>query len=199
RTLLRIGAIATGSSVAPGLAEAARIAARGGSPRTIGAGQPMGSIRLSRDENAYGPSANAISVMQQAALTVANRHPDADPDTLRNILAALHRVTSEQIVLGCGSTEILGIAGDAFVGPRKKLMIAVPTFDWIGDCARRAGADVIAVPLTKTYAHDLDAMLARTDAATGLVYICNPNNPTGSLTRRQDLKAFLRKLPAATT
>ena len=70
-----------------------------------------------------------------------------------------------------------------------------PTFELIGRYARRRGIDVSAVPLSKDYSHDLDGMLARCDAATGLVYVCNPNNPTGTLTRRRDLEAFLRRLP----
>jgi histidinol-phosphate aminotransferase len=72
---------------------------------------------------------------------------------------------------------------------------ASPTFNWLGGFTRRLGAEVVAVPLAKDYSHDLVAMLARCDASTAMVYICNPNNPTGTLTRRQDLEAFLRKLP----
>src|SRR5207237_7465457 len=56
----------------------------------------------------------------------------------------------------------------------------------------------VAVPLSKDYSHDLAGMLARSDAATGLVYVCNPNNPTGSLTRRRDLDVFIRQLPETT-
>src|SRR4029077_19115620 len=67
-----------------------------------------------------------------------------------------------------------------------------------GGHARRRGAEVVAVPLTRNHAHDLDTMFARSDAATGLVYICNPNNPTGTLTRRPELEAFLQRLPATT-
>ena len=88
------------------------------------------------------------------------------------------------------------MAIDAFAGPQKNIVAALPTFESIHQYARRARADVVDVPLSKDWSHDLGAMLARTDASTGLVYICNPNNPTGSVTRRQDLDAFLRKLPA---
>ena len=193
-----MGAGAAISTVAPSLAHASLSTAPGEPRLTSEASRPGGPIRLNRNENAYGPSAKVIATMQEAALTAANRHPEADSEALRHKIAAVHHVTSEQVVLGCGSTEILRMAADAFVGPRKKLLVAVPTFDAIGDWARRAGAEVVAVPLTRNYAHDLDAMLARSDAATGLVYICNPNNPTGTLTRRQDVEAFLHKLPAAT-
>jgi histidinol-phosphate aminotransferase len=76
--------------------------------------------------------------------------------------------------------------------------VAEPTFESIRGYAQGAGAVVVAVPLGHDYAHDLPAMQARSDASTGLVYICNPNNPTGSLTRRRDLEAFIRELPETT-
>jgi histidinol-phosphate aminotransferase len=88
------------------------------------------------------------------------------------------------------------MAVDAFAGSRKRLIAAAPTFDAIGDAARRAGAEVLAVPLQRDCSHDLDAMLARSDASTGLVYLCNPHNPTGTLTPRRDLEHFIRRLPA---
>jgi histidinol-phosphate aminotransferase len=109
----------------------------------------------------------------------------------------LHGVTPDQVVVGCGSSEILRMAVDAFVGPARQLVVARPTFGWISECARRSSAEVVAIPLSADYSHDLDAMLARTHAATGLVYICNPNNPTGTLTRRRDVDGFLGKLQAS--
>src|SRR5204862_5853540 len=79
----------------------------------IDAESAAGPIRLNRNENAYGPSAKTIAAMQLAART-ANRHPEADADALRAKIAALHRVTQDQIVLGCGAGEILRMAVDAF-------------------------------------------------------------------------------------
>ena len=109
-----------------------------------------------------------------------------------------HGLPPDRVVLGCGSGEILRIAADTFVGSRRSLIVAQPTFELIAAYAKRAGADIVAVPLSKDFSHDLPAMLARSNAATGLVYICNPNNPTGSLTRRRDLEAFIRELPETT-
>jgi histidinol-phosphate aminotransferase len=185
----------------PSAAEASLRASLGERGMPIDARPAGGPIRLNRNENAYGPSATVIATMQEAARTVANRHPEADLEALRNKIAAVHHVASEHVVLGNGASEILRMAADAFMGSRAdagKLIVARPTFELIGDYARRAGAEVIGVPLTRNHSHDLDAILARTDSATGLVYICNPNNPTGSLTRRQDLDAWLRNLPATT-
>jgi histidinol-phosphate aminotransferase len=104
----------------------------------------------------------------------------------------------DQVVLGCGSTEIMRMAADAFTGRGKKLVTGLPTFELIAAYAQRSGAEVVAVPLRRDYSHDLDGMLARIDDTTGLVYICNPNNPTGTITRRRQLEEFLRKLPATT-
>jgi histidinol-phosphate aminotransferase len=158
---------------------------------------PGGPIRLNRNESAYGPSAAVIAAIRDAASTSATRYPDAEAEELRRKIAALHRVAPEQVVLGCGSGEIIRSAIDTLAGPRKKLVTTLPTFESIGGWARRAGAEVVDVRVNRDYAHDLHALLARIDADTGLVYICNPNNPTGRLTGRGDLEAFLRKLPPA--
>ncbi len=158
---------------------------------------PGGPILLNKNENAYGPS-NSVTAAMREALNFANRFPDADSEILQDRIASLHAVKPEQVILGCGSTEILRIAAAAFLGAGKKLVLASPTFEPIAQYARAAGAEIVGVPLDKQYAHDLNAMLDRADASTGLVYICNPNNPTGSLTLRKDLETFIRKLPATT-
>ena len=162
------------------------------------ASEPGGPIILSRNENAYGPSQKVVASMQNS-LQFVNRYPDSADKSLHERIAKSHSIQPDQMVLGCGSGEILSTSATAFLGPGKKLITAVPTFEAIGRCAKTAGAEVVEVPLTRNYSHDLAAMLARTDSATGLIYICNPNNPTGSLTPRKDLEEFVRKLPATTT
>ncbi|PYR31423.1 MAG: hypothetical protein DMF92_05460 [Acidobacteria bacterium] len=196
--LRRIGAAAAGTAAIPSLAEASLSAAFGEPWPISGTSASGGPIRLDRNENAYGPSSNVIATMQEAARTMAYRYPDVESEALRNTIAGFHGVSSDHVVLGCGSGEILRMAADAFLGFRKKLIVARPTLELMGDCAQRAGAEVVALPLTHDYSHDLSAMLARSDSATGLVYICNPNNPTGTLTRRRDLEAFVRQLPETT-
>jgi histidinol-phosphate aminotransferase len=157
--------------------------------------QSTGPVRLDNNENAYGPSERATQAMRES-LELANRYPDLEYERLSETIAALHGIKTEQVVLGCGSSEVLRMAATAFLGSGKRLVIASPTFDLIADDARRLGAEVVVVPLTKQYAHNLNAMLTHAKASTGLVYICNPNNPTGSLTLRQDIEGFLRHLPA---
>ena len=157
-------------------------------------GEPTGVIRLGSNENAYGPCKSAIEAMRES-LSLANRYPDLEYKQLSEAIAELHGIRLEQVVLGCGSSEILRMAAAAFLGPGRELVVASPTFDLISQEARRLNAEVIHVPLTKVYAHDLAAMRAHIRASTGLVYICNPNNPTGSLTPRKDLEEFLLELP----
>jgi histidinol-phosphate aminotransferase len=130
------------------------------------------------------------------SLELANRYPDLEYKQLSQTIATLHGAGLDRVVLGCGSSEILRMAATVFLGPGKTLILASPTFELIADEARRLAAEVVAVPLTKHHAHDLSKMLGRVGPSTGLVYICNPNNPTGTLTARQDLEAFLRDLPA---
>jgi len=155
---------------------------------------PGGPVRLDSNENAYGPSAKALDAIQ-GNLDTANRYPKGEYEALVAAIAARHNVKPEQVVLGCGSSENLRMAAAAYLGPDKLLLYANPTFESIAHHAQEEGAQVAAIPLTREYAHDLDAMLARATGASGLVYICNPNNPTATLTPRADLELFLRKLP----
>jgi histidinol-phosphate aminotransferase len=189
--------IAAGAAVTAGLPAVADLAFSELVPG-VRASEPGGPIILSRNENAYGPSQKVIASMQDS-LQFANRYPDPAVNALRARIAQSHSIKPEQLVLGCGSGEILSVCASAFLPPGKKLITAVPTFEAIGRCAKTMGAEVAEVPLTKTFSHDLAAILAQADASAGLVYICNPNNPTGSLTPRKDLEAFIRKLPATTT
>ena len=154
-------------------------------------------ILLSRNENPYGPSPKVLATMQEA-LAASNRYARTEYDSLLSKIAALHQVSAQQIILGCGSSEILCVVGAATLGPGRKLVQASPTYPTLGAFATSIGAEVINVPLNKMYEHDLDGMLARSDSSTGLVYICNPNNPTGTLTPRKDIESFIHKLPART-
>jgi histidinol-phosphate aminotransferase len=194
--LRRLGAGAAAAAAVPSLAEAARAADQHGAHAAPSAAIEH-PVRLNRNENAYGPSPKVASAIADVGSRRANRYPDGLADALRRKIAGLHGVAPEQVVLGCGSTEIMRMAVEAFVSPRAKLVIAHPTFPFAADSARRAGADVAAVPLRKDYTLDVQAMLTAA-AGAGLVYVCNPNNPTGSLTPRRDLEAFVSQLPAAT-
>ena len=161
-----------------------------------------GTVRLSSNENPYGPSAKALNAMSDA-FGLSCRYPDKHADALVSALADSNGVERDQILLGDGSGEILKLAADVFTGPRTKekkqggpLVAADPTFEAILYHAQLAGAEVMKVPLTANFGHDLEKM--GTGAKGGLVYICNPNNPTASITPKSDLGAFISKAPEDT-
>ena len=153
-------------------------------------------VRLSSNENPYGPSAAALKAMTDG-FSLAWRYPDEYADMLANELARINNVSVEQILLGDGSGEILKLCAAAFTGKDKKIIVANPTFEAVARHASVAGADVLKIDLTPDYSHDLKKMLAAANG-TGLIYICNPNNPTASITPKNELADFLAKLPPTT-
>lgn len=194
RTLLqRLGFGAVAGAAAPSLS---RLSLAEVPDPPQGTSQLARPVLLDHNENAYGPSEKVLAVLREAP-SFSNRYPRQEYDILRGKLAALHAVKEEQILLGCGSTEILRLAATAFLGSGRGLVQALPTYGSLGNFARSVGAEVVEVPITKKYEHDLGAMLTRVSKSTGLVYICNPNNPTASLTPRKDIESFLGKLPGS--
>jgi histidinol-phosphate aminotransferase len=161
-----------------------------------GAAKAVGVVRLSSNENPYGPSPLAVKAMTDA-FSLAWRYPDEHQQSLVDALAKMHGVAAEQILLGNGSAEILKVAAAAFTATGKKLVVGNPTFEAILVYARTAQADVVKIDLTPDYAHDLPKMLAAARDA-GLIYICNPNNPTASITHRDQIRSFLAKVPSQT-
>ena len=159
--------------------------------------QDHGFVRLNRNENAYGPSPTVEELIRSSGGS-ANRYPLRECRWLLERIAGVNHTNPEQVLLGCGSTEILRMAACAFLGGGKQLIQASPTFEAIEHYARSAGSEVISVRLTPAFAHDLDGMLVHAGASTTLVYICNPNNPTASLTPRKDIESFIANLPAST-
>jgi len=153
-----------------------------------------GPIRLSANENPYGPSPRAFEAMREA-FAVSCRYPDELARELAADLARLHGVAREQVLLGDGSSEILKLAAAACSGPGRRAVVADPTFEALGHYARAGGAEVVGVPLTADFRHDLPKMRAAARGA-GVVYLCNPNNPTGSLTPPGEIREFLAALPA---
>jgi histidinol-phosphate aminotransferase len=152
-------------------------------------------VRLSSNENPYGPSTRALKAMNDA-FSLAWRYPDEQNDVLIDSLAKVNGVAPDQIVLGDGSSEILLVCAAAFTGPGRKLVVADPTFEAIANLAKAGGADVVRIPLTRSFAHDVAKMSAAAEG--GLIYICNPNNPTASITPKDELRAFIEKAPRDT-
>ena len=150
-----------------------------------------GIVRLSANENPYGPSSKALQAMTDS-FGLACRYPDEHNNLLIDKLAKLNGVSHDQILLGDGSGEILKLCAETFTGPQNgKLVAADPTFEGILNGASANGAEVVKVPLTSSFGHDLPKML--TAAKGGLIYICNPNNPTASITPKDELHEFIVK------
>jgi histidinol-phosphate aminotransferase len=154
------------------------------------------TVRLSANENAYGPSPKALKAMSDS-FTLACRYPDDHNNVLIDKLAKLNGVNRDQILLGDGSSEILKLCAETFTGKEGGSLVAAdPTFEAILEQAKTNGAEVVTVPLTPTYSHDLSSMLSA--AKRGLIYICNPNNPTASITPKEELRDFIATTPPET-
>ena len=153
-------------------------------------------VRLSSNENPYGPSPAALKAMTDG-FSLAWRYPDEYADMLADELARLHSVPVDQVLLGDGSGEILKLCAAAFTSRDKKIVVANPTFEAVARHAGVAGAEIVKIDLTPDYSHDLKKMVAAASGA-GLVYICNPNNPTASITPKNEMSDFLAKLSPAT-
>jgi histidinol-phosphate aminotransferase len=160
-------------------------------------GTPERVIQLNANENPLGPSEAAVRAIE-ASPRAAARYPDAADDAAREAIARHLRIHKDQVQLGCGSSQILQMADAAFLGPDKNVVAAEPTFEAVLSYAAVIHARPVKIPLTADFRHDLPAMAAACDARTGLVYICNPNNPTGTLVSGQELGAFLDRVPPST-
>src|ERR1700740_24233 len=169
----------------------------GTKPSAIGLSSPQatsattGVVRLSANENPYGPSPKGHKSMTNS-FDQCSRYPDVQNEVLIDKLAKINGVNRDQIVLGDGSSEILKLSAETFTGPTQgKLIVADPTFEAILEYAKANGAEVVKIPLTPSYSHDLEQMGA--SAQKGLIYICNPNNPTASITPKNELREFIAK------
>jgi histidinol-phosphate aminotransferase len=159
------------------------------------AAKPKGIARLNANENPYGPSPAAMRAINDA-LPRANRYPDEAIEALVADIAKFHGLGNDSILTTDGSSEALKVAATTFA--QKRLVTAQPTFEAIGFCAKSQGAEIVKVPLTADYAHDLARML---DAAKGdgLIYVCNPNNPTATITPKAAVRTLLANAPASVT
>jgi len=164
--------------------------------RSVTTALAEGIVRLSANENSYGPSPKAFQAITDS-FGLACRYPDEHNNVLIDKLAKLNGVNHDQILLGDGSGEILKLCAETFTGPQNgKLVAADPTFEAILNNASANGAEVVKVPLTGNFQHDLPKMLE--SAKAGLIYVCNPNNPTASITPKDELRDFIATTPPQT-
>jgi len=160
-------------------------------PSVLARTAPGAPILLNSNENPLGPSPAAMRAVRDQ-LGEVFRYPDDAEEVLAAAIAKLHGVTPGEVLLGNGSSDILRLAAFAFPG---KLVTATPTFEALWTHARDR---VQRVPLTATHAHDLDTMAGAASNAP-LVYLCNPNNPTATITPKAAVREFLDAVPETTT
>lgn len=154
------------------------------------------AVLLNFNENPHGPFPEAGQAASDA-LARANRYLFGLQRDFTGLFAAQNGLGEDQVAGYCGSGVALDSAALAFTSPRAALVIADPTFESLAQTADAHGAKVVRVPLRADGAHDVQAMAAAAkEAKAGLVYVCNPNNPTGSITPRADIDWLLANVPS---
>jgi len=154
---------------------------------------PDSIIKLASNENPLGPSRLALAAMRKAAAD-AQLYPDGNGFYLKQKLAAKLGVAPANLVLGNGSNEILELVGHALLGPGAEVVVSQYCFAVYPIVAALFGAKLVTAP-AKDYGHDLDAMLGALTANTRIVFVTNPNNPTGTIASREALARFVNAVP----
>ena len=196
-----MAAVAGGLVLSPAAARAAAVLERqGGGPaftgRPFAADDYDSYAKLAANENPYGPSDTVMQAMT-SAFKYANRYGYPDGNILAEI-ARFHEVDPSQVLLGAGSGEILTVATLALLAGGRKVIGVDPTFHTVYQYATGIHADSIRLPLLADASQDIPAMIRATRQNwrdVGLVYLCNPNNPTGRIISARDVKALLDGIP----
>ncbi|HVU36290.1 MAG TPA: histidinol-phosphate transaminase [Opitutaceae bacterium] len=154
---------------------------------------PEGIVKLASNENPFGPSPKAVAAAKRA-LDQGELYPDGGCFELRQKLAARWLLSPEQFVVGNGSNELIELLGHAFLRPGDEVVMATPAFVVYKLVTLLFGARAVEVPL-RDWRHDLRALAAAVTPRTRLVFVCSPNNPTGTANTAAELNAFARALP----
>lgn len=157
---------------------------------------PNNIIKLASNENPLGVSPKAHMAMMDAVDDIA-RYPDGNSVELRQAVSQKFNLSPDQLVFGNGSNDILELAARAFLAPTDEAVYSQHAFAVYGLVTQAVGAQGIVVP-AKDFGHDLDAMFAALTPKTRVVFVANPNNPTGTLLAKTELKAFIEKVPQHT-
>ena len=165
----------------------------GKSAEDFGAADGRPLIKLSANENPLGTSAAALAARAMAAS--ASRYPDPDSKALRTAIGEVHGIDSARIVMGTGSDELLNLAAQGYAGVGDEVLFPRFSFSVYDIAARRCGATPVVAP-DLDYGTDVDALLALVTAQTRVVFIANPNNPTGSFLPHGDIARLHAALPS---
>jgi len=167
----------------------------GQAPEAIASG---GIAQLASNESPFPPHPKVVEAIAAAAAAM-NRYPDPDATLLRRRIAERYDTDPARIAVGNGSCEILLAAAEALCEPGAEILYSWPAFSMYPYLPALTGAREIRVPLDESETHDLEAMAAEVTAATQLVLVCNPNNPTGTHRPAGEVAAFCESLPAHVT
>lgn len=152
-------------------------------------------VKLASNENPLGPSPKAVEAMVRVASEV-HRYPDASGFELKSAIAQKLSLGTDQVILGNGSDELIQMLGSLFLGsPQDAVVVGDPSFVRYDSAANLADSHLKKVPLRANFTYDLPAMLDAIDESTRVVFIANPNNPTGTIAETAELEAFLSELP----
>ncbi len=151
------------------------------------------ATKLASNENALGPSPKALSILKDATKTL-NRYPDGNGNALKQALAAQCGITVERILLGNGSDELISLLVKTVMAPGDDAVISTPSFSMYEKAVTAGLGNAIIAPLTD-YCYDLSTMAQAITPRTRLFFVCNPNNPTGTVVGREQLLSFLRQIP----
>ena len=154
---------------------------------------PATIIKLASNENPFGPSPRAVAAAK-TALEHGELYPDGGCFALREKLAAVRGLSPDQFVIGNGSNEIIELLGHVLLGPGDEVVMGAPAFVVYKLVTLVFGAKAVEVPLVN-HTHDLKAIAAAVTPKTKLVYVCSPNNPTGTANSEADMIAFARSMP----
>lgn len=152
------------------------------------------AVKLSSNENPYPPLASVLEATR-ARLDRFNLYPDMGAVAVRERIAARHGVRPEEIAVGAGSVEVAAQLITASAGAGDEVIFAWRSFEAYPILVQVAGATPVPVPLTVDERHDLDAMAAAVTPRTRLIFVCTPNNPTGTIVRTDELERFLAAVP----
>ncbi len=156
-------------------------------------GFPAGSVRLNFNENPLGPSPKAITAILEDGFGRANRYNFIEP--LVEAIAQNHGVPSRNVLVGCGSTEFLQFAPWAFLADGGSLVLPTPSYGWSAGVAETMGRLVVRVPIGVSGAVDVARLKKAVRPDTRIVYVANPNNPTGAHIRAAEILALIEALP----
>src|SRR6478609_5519847 len=152
------------------------------------------AVKLASNENPLGPSPKALEAARRV-LSDSHRYPDGAAYNLRAKLGTKHGVGMDEVLLGAGSNELLDLAVRTFCTPEQHIVFAEPSFVVYRIAALSCGVPFSAVPLTPGLVHDLPAMAAAVTPQTRLMFVANPNNPTGTYVNRAAVEKLLREVP----